>query len=161
MPEPFTMFLLAVLSVTIIGVAVAFWGQILTWAEESLFPWLKTNIPPLEKYAREAFTVLDNQVTAIKKAVKQAWEHLRKYLLHQTIRLERLSHTEWLKRVTSWIIVKLESGAPVTKKVEREEVVPWEFLPQDVREAYLRNNITSKDVNVTETRDRELETVVV
>jgi len=60
----------------------------------------------------------------------------------------------------SWVVVKLESGAPEIKKIEHEETVPWESLPQDVREAYLRNNITNKDVNVTETRDRELEMVV-
>ncbi|MDJ0518989.1 MAG: hypothetical protein QNJ74_22945 [Trichodesmium sp. MO_231.B1] len=96
---------------------VMFWKQILKWAEDSLFPWIKTNIPSIESAVREAFSAVDNKVVAIRNIIRQAWRKLREYLLKQVIKFKRKSSGEWVMQATSWVIKNLESGDKVPVKI--------------------------------------------
>jgi hypothetical protein len=141
-----------------IGAATAliFWHKILRWAEDSVYPWLKKNIPSMESSVRLAFSVVDNVAAPVRSAVKQAWSNLRRYLLKQTIELQKKSSSEWTLRTTSWMIKVLESGEQAPVKRETEENKSWDELPEDAREQYLRNKKEAFEFNVTETRDKEL-----
>lgn len=160
MPAPFIIFLAAILAVAV-AIALLFWEKILEWAMDDLFPWFEKNMPRLEKYVREAFASLDKVIVPIKKRIKEAWEKLRQYLLKQIIELKRKSANLWVKKITSWIIVKLESGTPVVRKIETEEEIPYDSLPEDVRRDYISNKINQQDINVTETRDLEVAEITV
>ena len=153
--EPITLTIVAVFAIAA-AAAVVFWQKILGWAENSLFPWLAKNIPSIESSVRLAFSVVDKVTVAVRSAVKQAWSNLRQYLLKQTIELQRKSSSEWIKRVVSWVVKRLESGETVPVKVVTEEVVSTDDLPSDVREAWLRQQKETAELNITETRDKEL-----
>lgn len=147
--------ILGILAITA-GTAIIFWQEILGWAEESLFPWIKSNFPFMEDQVRLAFSEVDKIATPIRLAVKEAWAKLREFLLKETVELERKSSSEWIKRVTSWVVKVLESGRKTPAKVVTEEIVNWDHVPQDVREAFLRLEQDETEFNVTEMRDREL-----
>lgn len=158
MADPITVgLIIAVIGAIAAAVALIFWHKILGWAENSLFPWLKKNIPSIEDQIRWAFAKVDNVATPIRLAVKEAWSKLRKYLLKQTIVLKRQSSSKWIVRVTSWMVKRLESGETVPVKQETEETKSWDELPEDVREAFLRQEKENAELNVTDTRDRELQ----
>ncbi|NEP73053.1 MAG: hypothetical protein F6K25_13965 [Okeania sp. SIO2G4] len=158
MPEPFLIGIAIALGLGALGatLVIIFWKQILKWAEESLFPWIKTNIPSIENQVRKAFSAVDNVVVTTRNIIRKAWKKLREYLLKQVIKLERKSSGEWIKQVTSWTIKILESGKKVPIKTEIEEVVDWEDLPQDVREEWLKQEKSKAEIDVTEYRDREI-----
>jgi hypothetical protein len=153
--DPITVFIIGILAITAAG-ALIFWQKILNWAENSLYPWLKSNFPSIEDQVRLAFANVDKAAVPIRFAVKEAWSKLREYLLKQTIELERNSSSEWIKRVTFWVVKRLESGKTAPAKVVTEEIVSPDELSPDVREAWLRHQKTKAELNVTEMRDKEL-----
>ena len=61
-----------------------------------------------------------------------------------------------MKTVTSWVIEKLESGKPVIKEIRTEEEVSLDEVPDDVREEWLRRQKTTSEMNVTQTRDKQM-----
>ncbi|NES06838.1 MAG: hypothetical protein F6K22_30900 [Okeania sp. SIO2F4] len=158
MPEPFLIGIAVALGLGVVAVAVVgiFWEQIIMWAEDSLFPWIKTNIPWIESEVREAFSAVDNVVVTIRNLIRKAWKKLREYLLNQVITFERQSSGEWEKKITSWIIKVLESGEKVPVKIVTEEVVPWDIVPSDVRAEFLRLDKSKAEIDVTEYRDRQI-----
>ena len=135
---------------------VMFWKQILKWAEDSLFPWIQTNIPSIESAVREAFSAVDNKVVAIRNIIGQAWRKLREYLLKQVITFQRQSSGEWVMQATSWVIKNLESGDKVPVKITVEEEKDWDELPPDVRAEWLKRQKSEAQINLTEHRDREI-----
>ena len=147
----------AVLGLLSAVAVVMFWKQILNWAEESLFPWIKTNIPSIESAVREAFSVLDDKVvTARNIIIGKGWKKLREYLLKQVIKFERKSSGEWVRQATSWVIKNLESGDKVPARVTVEEEIDWDVLPPDVRAEWLKRKKNEAQINITEYRDREI-----
>lgn len=152
-----------------IGIAAAlalkFWNQILRWASDIVFPWMEKYIPWALKDVRRAFDAVDKVVTPLRRAVKQAWQGLRKYLLKQVVDFSRktsaLNSYAWVKKTTTWLIKVLDSGEQVPVKVETTSTVEWEEVPDDVREEFLRRNKQKASVDVTELRDKELEQVEV
>ena len=137
--------------------ALIFWDQILGWAEDSLFPWIKNNIPSIESAVRKAFSALDKKAVDTRKIIRKAWKKLRKFLLKQVVTLERKSSNKWIRRVTSWVIKVLESGEKVPVKVETEEKVNWDELPEDVRKEFLSKGKSESEIDVTKNRDDEMD----
>ena len=157
MPIPLFMLVIAGALGVSATFALIFWVQILGWAEDSLFPWIKNNIPSIESAVRKAFSALDNQAVAIRKIIRKAWKKLRKFLLKQVVKLERKSSNKWIRRVTSWVIKVLESGEKVPVKVETEEKVNWDELPEDVRKEFLSKGKSESEIDVTKNRDDEMD----
>ncbi|GGA18112.1 hypothetical protein [Okeania sp. KiyG1] len=156
MPIPFLIPIVVALGVSIV-LALAFWYQILDWAQDSLFPWVKRNIPLIEGVVKEAFIAVDKVATPIRKTIRQAWEKLRDFLLKQVVKIEIKSSSELIKRVTSWVIKVLESGKKVPVKVETEEEVNWDELPEEVRKEFLSKGESETEIDVTEIRDDEID----
>ncbi len=112
-------FVQVLVTVLFVGAAVAliFWNQILSWAHTTLFPWIRGNLPGLEKPARYAFAELDKVVIPIRNKIKafenltdikKAWEKLRQHLLKVLVQFELNTRNEWVRRITSWVTRYLE-----------------------------------------------------
>ncbi|BAZ23041.1 hypothetical protein NIES4073_39290 [Kalymmatonema gypsitolerans NIES-4073] len=164
--EIFVQILLTVLFVGTVAVALIFWNQILNWADQTLFPWIKENFPGLEQYVRDAFAEVHKVVGPIRKnfktlkqftEIKKAWEILRKYLLKVLVQFERNTQNQWVKRITSWATRKLESKEVVVRMVAEEIVEDVDSLPLEVRQEWLKRGKTTQDMDVTQVRDRELD----
>jgi hypothetical protein len=132
-----------------------FWHKILDWAEASLFPWVERQFPLLLDTVKNAFVFLDKFTSPTRLAIKKSWEKLREYLLKQVIQIEKDSSNQWVKKVTSWVAQILDNGQIAPVRVETEEYIPYEELPQDVREAWIRRQERIAEFNVTELRDQE------
>jgi hypothetical protein len=159
------------ISLILIGIGVSavivlkFWNQILRWSSDILFPWVEKYMPGAIKDVRLAFDAVDKVATPLRRAVKQAWQGVRNYLLKQVMDFSRKTSTlnsyAWIRKTTTWLIRALESGERVPVKVETTSTVEWEEVPDDVREEFLRRNKLKGSVDVTELRDKELEQVEV
>lgn len=159
MPEPITITIVSLLLAGVGAAAVlSFWSQILGWAQDSLFPWIESNLPSISNSARFAFHQLSEVASNIRRQIKTAWMNLREYLLKQTLHLQRKSSSKWTAVVTSWVI-KVLGPKPTVIKVTTETEVDWDYLPGDVREKFMRENKKQFDRDVTEIRDREMELV--
>lgn len=143
-----------------VTVVLSLWHTVLDWAQQSLFPWIKENIPAIHDSVVSAFTAVDKLAVPLRKAVKKAWEQLRGYLLGQVIELERQSPTQWLRRMTVWLIRELDSGKREAVKRVSEEVVHPDMLPSEVREEWIRKGNALNQVDVAASRDRELAEMV-
>lgn len=148
---PLTLFGLAVAAT----VAIAMWGRVLTWAYESLLPWVKKYLPGFEDLVKKAFTLLDKVAVKIRRAVKLAWQEIRNWLLKQVVEVHRSTDNYWIKRVTSWLIKNLDKKTEVVKHVT-EEVVEWDDLPEDIRQQWIEKEKSLQKENVTEKRDQEI-----
>ncbi|MEM9924822.1 MAG: hypothetical protein AAF915_13885 [Cyanobacteria bacterium P01_D01_bin.50] len=146
------------LTVAVVGVIITVWHKILEWAQTSLFPWLKENLPHIVEQVKDAFIWIDNEVAVpIRQIVKKAWEKLRNYLLQTVTEFERRTESIWVRRITSFVIQRLEQAQPKVKKVVIEEDVNWDELPPDVKKFWIRDGRQNLELDVTQIRDKEIE----
>ncbi|MDY0061419.1 MAG: hypothetical protein RBU45_16540 [Myxococcota bacterium] len=139
------------------AVAVVFWSQILGWVEQVVFPWFDQHLPRLAPLVRQAFAQLDQAVVALRQAARAAWAELRPRVLKAVVDFSRLSSNRWLRVVTTWLAEKLAPGeAPVVTEVREERHVPWDELPADIRESFLRTGEPRRSVDVRALREQEL-----
>ncbi len=162
MPEPFLIGIAVALGLGVVAVAVVgiFWEQIIMWAHDSIFPWIKKNIPSIESEVREAFAAADRFFSTMRNLIRQAWKKLRQYLLKEVAKFTRQSSGKWIVQVTSLVIKNpehLESKeSNKVVKVVTEEEVDWDVLPPDVRAEFLRRDKSEAEIDVTEYRDRQI-----
>ncbi|MUG91334.1 hypothetical protein F7734_02055 [Scytonema sp. UIC 10036] len=152
-------FIKAIATIFLIGItaAIAFWKQILQWADNILFPWLEQNFKTSAQWVRDAFARVDRYVAIpIRNAIKQAWQKLRQFLLKLLVRFKRNVSEQWVRQWISWGIKHLENGEVVPVKREVEEVVEWGELPPDVREEWLRKAKGVYELDFTQLRDAEI-----
>lgn len=156
--EPFTLTLIATFALLAVGVAIAMWDCVREWCVASLLPWVDRNLSWLSPSVRNAYAAIDNAMVSVRRTVRHAWEKLRAYLLHQTIELRRSTSSQWIIRVTSWVIRTLESGERVPVRIVTEEQRHWDTLPSDVRAEWLKQGIDHRAAVVTKLRDQEVAT---
>ena len=140
--------------VALIAGIASYWDQVRSWVEMNVIPFVHIHFPQIEEIAREAFTSLDNVVVNLRNAVRQAWARLREVLLKVVVELERVSTANWIRRVKSWMIKNATEGKATVR--ETEETMNWDELPPDVREAFMKKNITHTRDDYTAVRDAEI-----
>jgi hypothetical protein len=155
--DPITVWIIGAIGLAL-AASVVFWHQILEWGEKSVFPWFERHLPTVAPYVRKAFSRVDNVVTSVRRAIKEAWDRVSHYLLKQVVELNRKTTSNtWVQQVTSWVIdVSGYNNEPVVKQITTETEVPYDSLPEDVREAFLRRQQTSFEKDVTEIRKQEM-----
>ena len=159
MPLPLIVPILVGILAVSAGAALLFWHKVLDWAHNSLVPRLSQWNPKLGELAKEALIALDKVATPMQHAVKRAWTRLRQILLRQIVHLQRESANSWITTVTSWLIPLLEHGSKEVIKQETVYRVPYEQLPQDVREAYIRQNKTGTTLDIVDLREEEMKAI--
>jgi hypothetical protein len=147
------------LAAVTIGAVITLWHKILDWAHSSLYPWLQRNLPMIEDTVKDAFIGVDRVAVLTRLIVKKAWETLRNYLLKTVAQFERRTHRQWIRRITSFVIIRLEQAKPVIKKTETEEEVDWDELPPEIKQAWMKNEAKIGELDVTQIRDQELATL--
>jgi hypothetical protein len=134
--------------------AIALWTKMLNWADSSLFPWVKDHLPQLSGIVRTAFALIDKAAVATARAVRNAWNQLRGSLLKMFIEIEGSYGTNRFTRtIVSWMQVAPQQ---VVKVETTASNIPWEELPDEVREQMLRRG-EKYELDFTEKREEELE----
>lgn len=146
-----------------IETAFILWSEILLWISSSLLLWIqKDMIPLLEETVKLAFMTAAVITDEILCAVKDAWRKVKKILLEMIVEYENsVSSGAWKKRVTSLIVKKIEANRPVVTKIEIEEDVDWDSLPQEVRKTWLRNNQTNYRIDFMDAREMEMQEMII
>lgn len=157
-----TKIIAAIFTIAIVA-AVALWNKIMQWAEEDLFPWIKTNLSPkVEELTREAFIIFDKFAVSVRQIAKKAWKILRNYLLGAVVKFERKVDRKWVKKWTTKLIKVIEVDGKTKRVVvtkEEEHEIDYDELPVDVREKWLRFEQNEYEVDFTEVRDKEVMTI--
>ena len=133
------------------------WAILVDMFYEFYYYWTQRVLPQLTIFAREAWIQLDKVVMPLKRAAKKAWRELRRYLLKQTLDVFQISPNHWAYKIITWFMPSETDFGKVTR-TEEQVNVPWENIPPDVRAEILRRQ-QIEQVNVTETRDAEMELV--
>ncbi len=125
-----------------VALTVAFWQQIVTWANQKLAGWLE-NLFGNE--LKEAFLLLlaaaDRSVVMAQRAVTVLQERLvSARILFRQLRGGR-EHEK---------VVKAEFRQPDGQIVEMQaaEIIPWHELPDDVREKFIRRQTSSVEMEL-------------
>ncbi|RMG23409.1 MAG: hypothetical protein D6732_24805 [Methanobacteriota archaeon] len=136
----------------------ALWGKILSWAQESLFPFIKKMVPSLEGHVKRAFVLLDKVFSPLHQQVFEAWKKVREFLLTMIQEFERRTDNEYICKITQFLRVKLEkTEKPKFKKVVEERSVEFSELPEEIRKDLILKDGARLDV--TKARDQEMEMV--
>jgi len=141
------------------AVVVFYWTKILRWAQSSLLPWVTQHMPDLEKFVKNAFVAVDKVAAPTRAMAKDAWQRLRQVLLRHVQKFEQLPNGTWRVRITSWLretIEELGSAEPLITEITTERQLTYDELPPEVRADWLRQGFTTRELDVTEVRDKEL-----
>ena len=143
-----------------VAVALALWEKFMVWVVDSLFVWLKENLPNLAKISDDAlklaFTVVKQAAEELLQAVREAWKKIRPFLFELRMNFQKEA-SSWIRVIRSKV-VRLDEASkqPVFIAKEVTEEIGFEDLPSDVREAIIRDTGKVHEINIKELRDREL-----
>src|SRR5262245_51119198 len=119
------------------GLTVAFWQQIVTWANQTLARWLSELFG---EEMRDAFLLLlaaaDRSVVIVQRAMTLVQARLvRARILFRQLQQGR-EHQKVVKAE-----LRRDDGQII--EMEAAEVVPWHELPDEVREKFIRRHATT------------------
>lgn len=142
--------LVVALAATVAG-AIAFWPRILTWVRTTLVErW-----PGLGDLVTDALVALDGVASPIRQAARAAWLKLRETFVRVTVTFLQKAGV-WHRRIETWTADQAMRARGEFSQVIQEKVIPFDELPPEVRESFLRNPVADLTVDVTAQRDREL-----
>lgn len=125
-----------------IGLTVAFWREIVTWANQRIAGWLG------EMYGeevKEAFLLLlagvDRTVILAQRAVAQLQERIVK----ASILFRQLQGGQAHEKVVQ---AQLRTDDDEIIDLESAEIVPWHELPDDVREKFIRRQSATVEMEL-------------
>jgi hypothetical protein len=126
-----------------VGLAIAFWQQIVTWANQQLAAWLADLFG---NELRDAFLLIlaaaDRSVVIVQRAVTDVQARLiRARILFRQLRGGR----EHQKVVQAEM--RRDDGQIV--KLEAAQFVAWHELPDDVREKFIRRQTASVEMELS------------
>jgi len=132
--------------VTAVGVVVAFtvafWQQIVTWANQTLAGWLAEQFGP---ELRDAFLLIlagaDRSVVISQRAVSLIQDRL----VSARVMFQQLQGGQTTQKIVV-AEIKQDDGEVVT--LQAAELVPWHELPDDVREKFIRRQSPSVELTL-------------
>lgn len=125
-----------------VALTMAFWQQIVTWANQKVAGWLGTLFG---EDVREAFLLMlagsDRLVIAAKRAVAL----IEARLVSARILFRQLFGGREHEKV---IVAEIQQDNGELMKMEASEVVPWHELPDDVREKFIRRQTAKVELEL-------------
>lgn len=121
-----------VVAAVALSLSLAFWKQIVNWANHTLADWLGKLFG---NDVREAFVLLLAAADRLSVAVQRALNAVRERLIRARIIFRRINDGRVHEKVLQADFQR-EDGQIV--QLERAEVVPWHELPDEVREKFIR-----------------------
>lgn len=137
------------------ALAVYFWPTLMGWAREHLLPWVDRVVPALATDVRMAFQNLDKISVELRRAVRAAWQRLRRVLLSEVATFVRLFNDKWAVRITSFLRNVEDAEKPVVKIVT-EQPLSYDDLPDEIRAKVLAGGLEKTTLDIVEGRDQLL-----
>jgi hypothetical protein len=124
------------------GLTVAFWQQIVTWANQTLAGWLSELFGD---ELRDAFLLLLAAADRSVVLVQRAMTLVQARLIRARILFRQLQQGREHQKV-----VKAEMRRDDGQIIEMEaaEIVPWHELPDEVREKFIRRHATTVEMEL-------------
>ena|ERR1700694_5040173 len=126
----------------VVALTVAFWQQIVTWANQRLAGWLADTFG---NDLRDAFLLIlagaDRSMVLAQRAVTLIQERL----ISARILFRQLRGGQAHEKV---VIAQIKRDDGQVVQMEAAEVVPWHELPDDVREKFIRRQAASVEMEL-------------
>jgi hypothetical protein len=117
--------------------AAAAWPYIADFFSKHVIPWFRQNVSDsVADTVSGLFSWLDNKMTLVRAKLRGAWNLFKRVFLGGSISVQKISATEAIQKSSTYMCK--EDGS-VVRRVE-EKKVPWEQLPQSIREEMIRNS---------------------
>lgn len=136
------------------GLILAFWPSLMNWSRNHLLPWMDRHAPQLADDVRRAFVVLDGLAVKARRTLRAAWRRVRAVLLDEVATFVRGLNERWSVRITSYLR-NLEAAEKPYVRIVTEQALDYDDLPENVRAADLRSEI-SDEVSVTKLMDEAM-----
>lgn len=131
-----------VVAAVAVTVSLAFWQQIVAWANRTLADWLGRLFG---EDVREAFVLLLAAADRLSVAAQRALNAVRERLVRARILFRRAREGRLHEKVLQADFQR-EDGQIV--RLEQAEVVPWHELPDEVREKFIRRQSAQVEIEL-------------
>jgi hypothetical protein len=121
---------------------MAFWQQIVTWANQKLAGWLGTLFGD---DVREAFLLMLAGSDRLMIAAKRTIALIEARLVSARILFRQLLGGREHEKV---IVAEIRTDSGEVVKMEAAEVVPWHELPDEVREKFIRRQTAKVELEL-------------
>jgi hypothetical protein len=126
----------------VVAISVAFWKQIVNWANQHIANWLDELFGP---ETREAFLLLLAGVDRSMVIAQRSAAVVRERLVRAQIIFRQLRGGQEHEKVVKAEMVN-EDGDII--ELEAADVVPWHELPDEVREKFIRRQAGSVEMEL-------------
>jgi hypothetical protein len=126
----------------VVALSVAFWKQVVNWANQHIANWLEELFGP---ETREAFLLLLAGVDRSVVIVQRSAAIVRERLVSAQLIFRQLRGGQEHEKVVKAEIIN-EDGDII--ELEAADVVPWHELPDDVREKFIRRQAGSVEMEL-------------
>ena len=126
----------------VVALTVAFWQQIVTWANQTLAGWLA------ERFGaelRDAFLLILAGADRTVVISQRAASLIQDRLVSARVLFQQLQGGQATQKIVV-AEIKQDDGEVVT--LEAAELVPWHELPDDVREKFIRRQSPSVEMTL-------------
>jgi hypothetical protein len=124
------------------GLTVAFWQQIVTWANQTLAGWLSDLFGD---ELRDAFLLLLAAADRSMVLVQRALTRVQARLVRARILFRQLQQGREHQKVVR-AEMRRDDGQII--EMEAAEIVPWHELPDEVREKFIRRHATTVEMEL-------------
>ncbi len=125
-----------------VALSVAFWQQIVNWANRTLADWLGQLFG---EDVREAFVLLLAAADRLNVAAQRALTLLQQRLVRARIIFRRVNEGRLHEKVVQ---AAFQQADGQLIQMEAAEVVPWHELPDEVREKFIRRQSAEVEIEL-------------
>lgn len=125
-----------------VALSVAFWQQIVNWANRTLADWLGQLFG---EDVREAFVLLLAAADRLNVAAQRALTLLQQRLVRARIIFRQVNEGRLHEKVVK---AEFQQADGQFIQMEAAEVVPWHELPDDVREKFIRRQSAEVEIEL-------------
>ncbi|MCE7948713.1 MAG: hypothetical protein DYG88_14920 [Chloroflexi bacterium CFX4] len=125
-----------------VALSVAFWQQIVNWANRTLADWLGQLFG---EDVREAFVLLLAAADRLNVAAQRALTLLQQRLVRARIIFRQVNEGRLHEKVVQ---AEFQQADGQFIQMEAAEVVPWHELPDDVREKFIRRQSAEVEIEL-------------
>lgn len=125
-----------------VTLTIAFWQQIITWANQRLANWLEAIFG---EELREAFQLFIAAVDRVAVLAQRSVKRLQERLLRARIIFRQITGGTQHEKIVQ-AEIKQEDGK--IAQYEAAELVPWHELPDEVREKFIRRQSAEVEIEL-------------
>jgi hypothetical protein len=154
--DPFTAALIAVIGILGVGLALAFWQNIMEAVRTVVLPFFERIDPRLKNLVANAFIWIDkNLAVPLRAKAIKAWRTFRLRVKDVIASYKYEGDNKWIRKIIAWARQNDDTYARILTITD----IPYEQVPEKIRAHHMKSGFSgwSEEISIAELRDREIE----